>query len=500
MFTFSDLKNFFKNQDYKLIIAADGESYTSILKKEGMVSEVPAGGVAVALDPIARATSALYIARAKNAEEKAALDKNDTMLVGNADGNYILKRLFFDEKDIDNYYYGFSNQTLWPLCHVAFQEPLLSYEWFKGYKKINQRFADAIKEEKNGKTFVWLHDYQLALVPSLLGRQKDRVIGMFWHIPWPTWEVFRILPFKKEILESLLCCDILGFHRGYQVRNFLDTVERELEVRIDQETQKVYYNNHVTIVKSMPLGIDIDVVRSLVRKEEEETPLAKTMREMLGFEEEKEHPLDWYFKKYKVIFGVDRLDYTKGIPHRLQALDRFFEKNSEFIGKVVYLGIIAPSREMISSYKQVRKESKELANAINAKYETEDWKPIHQIHALFKREDVLNFYRKADVCVVTPLDDGMNLVSKEFVIASSMSPDPGMLVLSQFAGSSIDLTEALIVNPYDIEQVADGIKKAMQMGKEEKIKRIKKMAEMLEENNVYQWGYNFLREALQTVR
>ena len=501
MISGSDIKELFRTGEYKLIIAADGEPVTSHVRGGKVVSEVPAGGVAVALDPIARMTNALYISRAKNLDEKLDLDKNAKRLVGNSGGSYTLKRLFFQEKDFNDYYYGFSNQTLWPLCHVAFEEPKFNEEWYKGYKKINQQFANAIKEEIKGKTIVWIQDYQLSLVPLLLDKPKDTIIAMFWHIPWPTWEVFRILPNKKDILMSLLSCDFLAFHRGYQARNFLNTVERELETRIDDETQKVYYKNNVTLVKSLPLGIDIDVVKSMVHQEVEgETVLSKKIRDILGIEESKPHPLDWYFQKYKVIFGVDRLDYTKGLKHRLLALDRFFEKNQQYIGKVVYLGIIAPSRELIGSYARLRKEVQVLANGINAKYGNKEWKPIHLIHDIFKREDIMNFYRQADVCVVTPLDDGMNLVSKEFVVASSVTSDPGMLVLSQFAGSSIDLQQALIVNPYNIDEVAVAIKRGLEMEKAEKIERIKQMMSQLEEKNVYEWAYNNLKGALQAKK
>lgn len=495
-----DVKDLFRSSEYKLIVVADGEPVVSNVKDGKVVASTPAGGVSVVLDPIARITNALYIARAKKKEERMALDKNNKMLVGNADGAYTLKRLFFNEKDIENYYYGFSNQTLWPLCHVAFEEPRFSDDWYKGYKKVNQQFADAIKEEINGKTLIWIHDYQLSLVPLLLDKPKDTIVAMFWHIPWPTWEVFRILPYKNEILTSLLSCDFLGFHRGYQARNFLTTVERELETRIDDETQKVYYKKNVTLVKSYPLGIDIDVVKTMVHNEEEDTVLSRTIRNLLGIEGVKPHPLDWYFKNYKVIFGVDRLDYTKGLNHRLLALDKFFEKNPNYVGKVMYLGIISPSRELINSYAKVRKDAQTLASSINAKYGTKEWKPIHLINESFKREDVMNFYRQADVCVVTPLDDGMNLVSKEFIIASSMSADPGMLVLSQFAGSSIDLNQALIVNPYNIDEVAGAIKKGLEMERPDKIARIKQMASMLEEKNVYEWGYNNIRDALQLGR
>lgn len=507
-----DIKEILRTSGYKLIIVADGEPVVSKVADRKIVSSMPAGGVSVVLDPVARITQASYIARAKNPEEKKALDKNDRMLVGNADGSYTLKRLFFPEKETYGYYYGFSNQTLWPLCHVAFEEPQMNDEWFKEYKKINHVYADAISDEITDKTLVWVHDYQLSLVPSLISRKPDTIVAMFWHIPWPTWEVFRILPYKHEILKSLLSCDFLAFHRRYQARNFLNTVDQELEARIDDERQTVYYQNHDTVVKSYPLGIDIDVVRSMVHKEEEDTVLSKTIRDLLGIENAKPHPLDEYFSKYKVIIGVDRLDYTKGLRHRLQALDRFFEKNPQYIGKVVYLGIIAPSRESINSYIRVKKETLSLAHAINLKYGTapnpgrpngsakKDWKPIHLIHEVFQREDVLNFYRQADVCVVTPLDDGMNLVSKEFVVASSLSNDPGMLVLSQFAGSAIDLTRALIVNPYNIDEVAGAIKKGMEMDRLEKIERTKQMVANMEEKNVYEWGYNNLRAALQAVK
>lgn len=501
MVDFEDLRNYFKSQGYKLIIAADGEPYTTTLTKSGKLHQSPAGGVAVALDPVARATNAVYVARAKKEEERAGLDRNGKIVVGSAQGEYILKRLFFSEKDLESYYFGFSNQALWPLCHIAFEEPKIETGWFEGYKKVNQAFANAIQDEINGKSFVWINDYQLALVPEFLAKRQDVVVGMFWHIPWPTWEIFRLLPYKREILESLLQCNFIAFHRGYQARNFLMTVERELEARIDQEKQLVYYKNHRTSVKSLPLGLDIDVVRGLVHKEPDETFLAQTIRRVLGITEKKsEHPLDQFFERYKVIFGVDRLDYTKGIKHRLLGLDKFFEQNPKFIEKAVYLGIIAPSREKIPSYKRIKKEVKELASSINKKYETEHWKPINLIHTLFKREDVLNFYRKADLCMVTPLDDGMNLVSKEFVVASSLSSKPGMLVLSQFAGAATDLTSSLIVNPYDTDEVAGAIKTGLTMGEDEKKQRIHEMAEMLEERNVYEWGFGFLRETLQSVK
>lgn len=497
MTTLSDLRDFFKTKNCRMIIASDAETRVSVIKDGNHIVEFPAGGVSVAFDPIAQATNAYYIARAKNPEERRVLNSNSEMTVKGAAGDYILKRLFFDSKLINEYYYGFSNQTLWPLCHVAFVEPTWTNEWYKSYRKVNEEYAKAIKHalDPRKKNFVWINDYQLALVPYLLGKPKNTTIAMFWHIPWPTWEIFRILPYKNEILKSLLATDLLAFHRGYHARNFLDTVEREMQSRIDRETQRVYLNKNSTYVRNLPMGIDVDVISSLVDVEEKKNGLWRALHETFGNKEKSNKFLDSYFKKYKVIFGVDRLDYTKGITHRLQAVDRFFEKNRGYIGKAVYLGIIAPSREPIPAYQKVKKDVMALTAAINEKYGTSSWRPIHIIYNVFERREIINFYHRADACLVTPLDDGMNLVSKEFVVASSLSSNPGMLVLSQFAGSAIDLTSALIVNPYDIEEVADAIKKALEMPISEKKIRVKQMAENLSEKNIYDWGIEFIKAA-----
>ena len=480
MISYPDLKDFFKNQKVKTIIAADAETRIAEKKGDTIIEKIPAGGGSVALDPIAKASGAVYIARGKNDVEKKLEDSR--LEVDDLDGKYTLKRLFFSQEDIDSYYYGFSNQTLWPLCHVAWERPAFHKKWYEGFKKVNQKFAQSIKEEIKGKTFVWVNDYQLCLVPKYLDKPKNTKIAMFWHIPWPRWEVFRILPWKKDILESILKCDLLAFHRGYQARNFLDTVRRELEARIDEETSTIHYNGSLTTVKNLPMGIDTDVIKSLIDKEQ------------IG---SKENGINGFLTDgNRMILGVDRLDYTKGLKVRLMAIDRFFERNSQYIGKVVYAGILAPSREKIPAYETLKKKIEASAKLINKKYGTNKWQPIHLIYKLFSREKIVNFYNKADICLVTPLDDGMNLVSKEFVVASFFAKTPGMLVLSQFAGSAIDLTQALIVNPYDIDQVVGAIKKGLEMSDAEKIKRIKNMAEVLDEKNIYEWAQEFVRSAV----
>lgn len=501
MTTFDDFKTFFSKSNIKLVIAADAEPRTHKKKNSHIIEEIPGGGVGVALDAISLATRAVYVARGKSPKEKFVLDARGKVVIKDERGNYTLKRLFFNKDQIDSYYNGFSNQTLWPLCHVAFERPEFKEEWFEGYKKVNERFASAIKDEIKGKTLVWIHDYQLALVPSLLGKNKDSTLAFFWHIPWPTWEAFRILPNKTEILESLLTCNFLAFHRGYHVSNFLETVRRELAVRIDEETNTIYLNNHKTTVRNIPLGIDTQSIKTILKEESKPSFPINLVNKILSSNKSsqaqvKDEKILDIFDHYKVILGVDRLDYTKGLLLRLKALDRFFAKNRQYIGKVVYVGVMAPSREEIPAYKQFKKDVVSLAYAINQKYANKNWKPIVLLQEVFSRKEIVDFYQKADCCLVTPRDDGMNLVSKEFVVASSISDNPGMLVLSRFAGSAIDLTESLIINPYNIEEVAQAVKKALEMNKKEKIQRIRAMANVLEEKNVYEWGEEFIRGAL----
>lgn len=492
MVSYIDLKRFFEEQDFKLVIAADAETRKSQKQNGEMALTIPAGGVGLSFDPIAKAAGATYIARGKGEDDKKAVDRHDKLVVRDADGAYTLKRLFLSEAEMADYYYGFSNQTLWPLCHVAFERPQFRADWYEGYRRVNERFAKAIRDEIKGlpvgrkkKAIVWVNDFQLSLVPKLLGNPKNTIVSMFWHIPWPTWEAFRILPFKEDILESLLSCDFLAFHRGYHVRNFLDTVAREFEARIDEETNTVYFGDHAVVVRNLPMGIDTDVVKSLIQKKPDDGLFVTISKKILA-------PL---LPKTKIILGVDRLDYTKGLLLRLEALDHFFANYPKYRGKVSYVGIIAPSREAVPAYQQLKKDIHKLADTINARYGKNGWKPIDIIYKLFRREEIVQFYQQASVCLVTPRDDGMNLVSKEFVVASSAEKNPGMLVLSTFAGSAIDLTEALIVNPYDFDGIANAIKKALEMDAKEKAERIARMVKTLDERNIYEWAKEFIEGA-----
>jgi len=495
---YEDLKQYIKSLDLdRFILVAEAETVVHKMKNNQIVPTVQAGGVSIALAPIVAAANGIFIGRGRTEEDRQVIDKTGKVQVSEKNDQYSLKRIFLTEEEVDNYYYGFSNQTLWPLCHVAFERPEFHKTWFDGYKKVNKKFATALLEEMKDKTFVWINDYQLALVPGYLARPKNAVIGMFWHIPWPTWEVFRILPQKKELLESMLSCDFLAFHRGYQTRNFLETVQRELGARIDEETGRVYYNDSATTIRALPMGIDTDVIKSLIRPDTEESALMRSVRNTIGIPSEM--LIQDYFSQRRLILSVDRLDYTKGLLLRVRAIDRLLERHPSLKEKVVYIGVLAPSREKIASYRRLKKELLDEVKIVNEKYGVDTWKPIELINSVFAREDVLNFLSKASVCLITPRDDGMNLVSKEFVIASSFSQDPGVLVLSQFAGSAIDLKQALIVNPYDTDEVAAQIKRGLDMSKKERRDRIQAMVEVLEEKNIYQWAIDFIKNSLTSA-
>lgn len=507
MTSIGDLREHFQHLGYKIVIAADGETRSHHRENGRVVEQTPAGGVGVAFDVICQAAGATYIARAKSAEDRDVVGPDNTVPVEGRHGSYTLKRIFLSDEQEDRYYTGFANQTLWPLCHVAFQQPIFNREWWEGYVEVNRMFAENIQAEIEEKTFVWINDYHLALVPAFLQPRDDTIISLFWHIPWPTWELFRILPYKREILRSFLSCDFVGFHRRYHARNFLNAVDRELAARINFETNTVYREDESVRVNSVPMGIDVDVIRQALTPDGHGQSMLGAIRSTFGFAtssngstSEEEDTLKDLSTRYRIMLGVDRLDYTKGIRERLKGLDRFFAQNPEYREKVVYIGIMSPTRGSVPAYQALHEEVEAMADDINAKYRTNEWEPLHMLYEGYGREEVMDLYRKSDLCLVTPVDDGMNLVSKEFVVAASCSDDPGVLVLSQFAGSAIDLAAALLVNPYDTDAVAAAIKQGLEMDGDERRERIRLMASLLEERNVYEWGLTFVRSAVTAAR
>lgn len=468
----------------QLIAALQREPYVHIHTPRGIRLDNMAGGAHVLLDGILRQTGGSMVAIAAGDADREVVDSQGRIAVPPKEKNYFLRRIFLTKKELDGFYSGFANQTLWPLCHAVFVKPIFSPVWWDEYVKVNQKFADAIiaEDEVDGREgVVWINDYHLALVPSMLKAKKPSIkIGTFWHIPWPTYEIFRICPWRKQLLEGLLGSDFIGFHRGYHVENFVECARRELEVIVDSEPRSIVHKDRETKLAFLPAGIDYHEIKEKLEKYKLQTPTM--LKEEFGVD-----------SPY-VIVGVDRIDYTKGLKERIKILDRFFTKYPKFREKVIYLQIGSPSRVHIPAYKALNRELTSLVNRVNAKYQTKGWKPLHFMNKIVPREKIFAYYRLSDVCLVTPLDDGMNLVAKEYVICADNGN--GSLVLSKFAGAAKDLKSAILINPYDIERSADDLYNALTMPKEEKQRRMADMKNVVKENNIYNWGIEFIKHTL----
>lgn len=466
----------------KIIIVANKEPYEHIKIPNGIFVNKPSGGVSILMDNIAKliGKNALYIASSSGNADKEFVDKRNIVKVPPDEKIYNLKRVFLTKKEIEGFYYGFSNQTMWPLCHAVFVKPEFNENWWREYQKVNIKFAKNIFEEikkDDEDNLIWINDYHFCLLPKILkDNKKNLKIGFFWHIPWPTYEIFRINPWAKEILESLLKSDFLYFHRGYHVQNFMQNVKRILNAEIDEENSEIKFNHHNTKIRSLPAGIDYNEIIKIKKN----CKLSK--KEFLKKE------VNFYAKF--IILGVERLDYIKGIVEKLKIIDKFLEKYPEFIGKIVYFGIHPYSRLNIPYYRDYLKKVLDLIQKINWKYQKNNWKPIVITFDSYSREKIINYYRIADVCIITSLDDGMNLVAKEFVLSCNVNK--GMLILSKFAGASYDLKFTLLINPYNIEESAESLKTALIMKSKEKRERNLNMIKEITNNNIIKWFIKFI--------
>lgn len=436
------------------------------------------GGLVSALDPVMKASGGTWIAHGAGNADKKFVNSRNKIGVPPDDDRYILKRVWLSKQEEEGYYYGFSNEGLWPLCHVTHTRPLFKNSDWEFYKKVNEKFAENILEELPvNKSFIFIQDYHFTLLPKILKeKRQDITIAFFWHIPWPNPEIFSICPYYAEILDSMLACDLIGFQTQYNCNNFLETANRLLESRIDTEKFSVIRAGKQTFVKAFPISI-VDYPDDSVKKAQGKVQHIK-----------KEFELE-----DKIIgLGVDRIDYTKGIVERLNALDRFFEKYTEYKNKFVFVQIGVPSRIHIKRYHDLISEIDSMVEKINWKYSEANWKPIIYFKKHFSGEEVLPFYSMADLCIVSSLHDGMNLVAKEYI--SAKKGKAGMLLLSIFTGAAKELMDAIHINPYNTEEFSDAIKKAIEMPEEEKIKRMKNMYEIIKENNVYKWAANIITE------
>jgi len=466
-------------QKKKLIVISNREPYMHIHEGKEIKCIVPASGMITAMEPILEACNGLWIASGTGDADKETVNKNNKVEVPPEEPKYTLKRLWLTKEEEDHFYYGFSNEGLWPLCHIAHTRPTFRNEDWHYYKKVNEDFARAVLDETKDdeQPFILIQDFHFALLPELIKKEKPKAkVALFWHIPWPNPESFGICPWQREILQGMLGADLIGFHTQYHCNHFLETVNNALESRVLWENFSVRIGDHTTLVKSFPISIAFTL-----KDYDNNSPKIKPSQLL------DEHGI---ISKFMGI-GVDRIDYTKGIIEKFLAIERFLEKNPSYKGKFTFVQIGAPSRTLLKSYSDMVSAVENEANRINWRFNSKNWKPILLLKRHHSHKEIAPFYSSADFCMVTSLHDGMNLVAKEFI--ASRNQNDGSLILSRFTGASKELQGAIIVNPYDIEKTADSIKLALEMTLEEQNQRMTQMRLGIVRNNIYSWASTLLR-------
>ncbi len=479
LWTEERLKQFVKLRlgDSPLFVVSNREPIRHVWKEGTIETQIPASGLVTAMDPVMRACGGVWLAHGSGDADAEMADARGRLRVPADDPRYSLRRVWLTKEEEAGYYYGFSNEGLWPLCHIVHTRPQFRPEDWAHYIAVNEKFAAAVLEEITGveSPMVLIQDYHFALLPRLIKRERpDARTAIFWHIPWPNFESFSICPWQDEVLLGMLGADLIGFHTQYYCNNFLETVERGIEARIDWQHFSVTRGQHTTYVKPFPISVAPEFV------EDPPEVSRAALLERLGIEAR------------FVGVGVERLDYTKGLPERFRALGRFFERYPDFREEVVFIQLAAPSRSTIQRYQQLEAEVDEVIRDINERFGTRRWQPIVYLKRHHDHHDIWPFYRHADFCMVTSLHDGMNLVAKEFV--SVRDDDDGVLILSQFAGASWELRDALLVNPYDLDGMAEAVRLALEMAPDERRARMGRMRLAVREHNIYRWAGLLLSE------
>ncbi len=466
----------------RMIIVSNRQPYIHERGEDGKPRvQVPASGMVTALEPVVRACSGVWIAHGSGTADRQVVDLQDRVRVPPSDPSYVLRRVWLTPEEEEGYYFGFSNEGLWPLCHLAYVRPAFRETDWNAYRSVNEKFAAAVVRESPEESPVILaQDYHFALLPGLIRQRKPlATVALFWHIPWPNAETFGVCPWKTEVLQHLLGADVIGFHTLQHCRNFLATVDRYVECRIDHEHMTVALQGHVCHVAAYPISIDwplpglerlppVPACRSAVRRR---YGIAQDVA--LGV-------------------GVERWDFTKGIIERFQAMEALLERRPDLRGRVTLLQVAAPSRSRLPAYKALQERTIAELERINGKFATAGWRPIVLVKEQQSPAQVMELYRAADFCVVNSLHDGMNLVSKEFVAARD--DEDGVLILSTFAGSSRELLEALLINPFDVTETARAIETALAMPRSERRERMRLMRRTVKENNVYRWAGRMLMD------
>jgi len=467
----------------QVIIVSNREPYIHNFDADHRpVAQVPASGMVTALEPIMRACSGVWVAHGAGTADRETVDRYDQIRVPPDDPSYTLRRVWLTEEEERGYYYGFSNEGLWPLCHLAYVRPAFRAGDWRAYEDVNAKFAEVVAAEANTDSpVILIQDFHFALLPELIRRKIPKAtIALFWHIPWPNAETFGVCPWKREMLLHMLSADILGFHTRYHCQNFLDAVDRFVECQIDHEHMTVTLQGHVCRVAPYPISIewpprwlqflpDIATCRAAVHERYHIRP------------------------EVTIGLGVERWDFTKGILERFQALEILLDKNPRHRGRISLLQIAAPSRSQLPAYQALQQQTYSEVERINTKFAEGDWLPIVLIDEHQEPLRVFELYRAADFCLVNSLHDGMNLVAKEFVAARD--DEDGVLILSTFAGASRELAEAVLINPFDVTETANAMEIAMRMDRDERRSRMSLMRRTVKENNVYRWAGRMLMDA-----
>ena len=469
-------------QTQQIIVVSNREPVIHQQVAGRIVVQRPASGLVTALEPVVRTCGGVWVAHGSGSADREVVDRLDRLRVDDKDGSYVLRRVWLTPEQERGYYYGFANQALWPLCHRAHAQPIFRRDHWAEYVRVNRRFAEAVVDESaSDDPIVLVQDYHFALVPRLLRQRLPRAtIIAFWHIPWPNAERFAICPYQRELLEGLLGSTIVGCQTVEHCSNFLQSVARGLEARIDRDDRAVEFDRQTTLARPYPISIEwpnpwadsarpVDVCR-------------ETVRRTLGVP-----------SHAKLVVSVDRMDYTKGIEERLLAFERLLEGWPQSGAPLVFLQVAAPSRTEIQRYSEFAERVDRLVDAVNARFSTLGYTPVVLLHRHCGPQEVFEYYRSADVCYISSLHDGMNLVAKEFVAARD--DVRGVLVLSRFAGAARELTEALIVNPYDIDGAAEALQRALSMPLAEQQERMHALRAVVETANVFTWAGAMLTDA-----
>ncbi len=464
----------------RLFVVSNREPYVHTRRGKSVEVMVPPSGVVTAIEPVLRACDGTWIAHGNGDADLETVDEHDRLRVPPEDPHYTLRRVWLTKEEEEGYYYGLANEGIWPLCHIAHTRPIFRAEDWKYYQAVNQKFADALLEEIKDleKPIVLVQDYHFALLPRLIKEKRPEArVAIFWHIPWPNPEAFDISPWRRELVDGLLGADLIGFHIQSHCNNFLHTVDRVVEARVDWEHFSVRRLDHLTLVRPFPISVDLTDVRQDAQQPEstlDSYTERATLLKALGVE------------ATFMGVGVDRVDYTKGILERFLAIERFLDKYPSYQGRFTFVQIGAPSRSYLKRYHDLMVEVEAEAARINRRFQTDKWKPIVFLNRQHNHQEIQSYYRAADLCLVTSLHDGMNLVAKEFVAARN--DERGVLILSCFTGAAHELRDALQINPYDIDQTAEAIRIALEMEPEEKELRMQRMRKTVREHNIYRWA------------